>query len=257
MSSYRDVLERSADRYRPEPDGFERLRRRRDRKRRNERIAAAIVALLIAVAATAGAVEILRSDGGRTPTEPTVTTVRIQDPTGDVVLSFPDTFTDVGFVDIVSAAVSEEGGTFTFALTLAHPIPPSFVLTEPYEGLGYEFCLDTDASSTPFGYPFAVSTSATCELIVDILARPGGHVSGTLIDRRTLTDGKDAMETPISVSITGTRVLTSIPSGSLGDPASLTWVLYTTELALPLGNDVFANVDEAPDSSAPAPWPAG
>ncbi|MGE5459359.1 MAG: hypothetical protein ACM3WR_01900, partial [Solirubrobacterales bacterium] len=183
--------------------------------------------------------------------------VRIQDPTGDVVLSFPDTFTDVGFVDIVSAAVSKEGGTFTFALTLAHPIPPSFVLTEPYEGLGFEFCLDTDASSMPFGYPFAISTSAPCEFIVDVLARPGGHISGTLIDRRAMTEGKDAATSPIPVSIAGTRILTSIPAGSLGDPASLTWFAATTEVALPLGNDVFDNVDEAPDSSAPAPWPAG
>lgn len=246
MSSYRDVLERSRDGYRPEPDGFERLRRRRDRKRRNERIAAAIVALLIAVAATAGAVEILRSDEGRTPTTPSPGTVRISDPTGDA-LGFR-------YLDIVSASVAKMEGQFDFAFTLSAPIPSPLRVVEPYEANGYGFCLDTDLTD-PAGYPFAVGSTAQCEFIVDVLTRPSGRVSGLLIDRRPLLDRKDVARSAIPVTVLGRTIFTTVPVASLGDPASFGWDLYSTELTMPLGNDDYLNIDEAPDGNPSATWP--
>ena len=63
-----------------------------------------------------------------------------------------------GHVDALSAGVVEAGDTFSFAFTLAAPIPTDFELPGEWDALLWSFCLDTDGSSAPSGYPFAAST---------------------------------------------------------------------------------------------------
>lgn len=256
MSEYRDVLERSRQQFRPDPAAFERLRRRRDRKVRNKRVAAAALALILAAAAIGGAIHIFRSAGKTTPAEPTITSSAITDAKGDAGVP---TSLAREYLDIVSAVVSKEGESFTFAFTLTAPIPPTFDVPKPYNALGWEFCIDTDLSNTYIpGYPFGPTTTASCEFIVDEVSR-GGDVVGTLIDRRPLLDGKDATSRPIPVTISGTEVLTSVPASSIGEPGAFTWILFTTDKTLPQGTDRFVNMDEAPDGSFsnPARWPSG
>ena len=221
------------------------MRRRRDRKRRNERIAAALVALILVVAAIGGAISIFRSAERVTPAEPTITTVRIADPEGDARPGRR-------YFDIVSAAVSKEGGWFTFGFTLSAAIPASFAVPRGWDALGWEFCLDTHPSvASAGGYPFGPTTSVPCDFILMAVSK-GGAVRGTLIDRRPMLDGKDAVTSSVPVTISGTEVLTSVPASSLGDPASFDWNLYSTKLMLPLGTDVYQNMDDAA-----AYWPAG
>ena len=249
MSSYRDVIDRSRAQYRPEPGGFERLRRRRDRKRRNERIAAATLALVLFAAVAGVAVRLIRSGGEFTPAAPTVTIVKITDPVGDDLIG-------VGYQDIASAAVSRSGVSFTFSLSLSSGVPSTLEVPAPYDALGYEFCLDTDRSVSPVGYPFATATAAPCEFIVETIVRPGGRIEGLLIDRRPLGEGRDAVTSSIAVTLDGADIVASVPVDALEAPGSFTWVVYATELTLPLGNDDFVNVDQAPDTAA-EPWPSG
>jgi hypothetical protein len=176
----------------------------------------------------------------------------IPDPSGDALLiSAP------GYVDARSAGVVVAGGTFSFAVTLAGPIPTSFKVPAGWDALLWSFCLDTDNSSDPRGYPFEPSTAVPCEFIVTALSK-GSGVTGTLIDRRPSLEVKPAATTSIPVALDGTTVTISVPAAKLGHPARFTWVMATTALTLPWPNDEFLDIDEVPDSSfgRPAPWPA-
>jgi hypothetical protein len=101
----------------------------------------------------------------------------IADPSGDALLpSAP------GYVDALSAGVSEAGDSFSFAVALAAPIPTRFEVLTDWDALLWSFCLDTDRSSDPSGYPFAAPTVVPCEFIVTALSESKG-MTGTLIDR--------------------------------------------------------------------------
>ncbi len=179
-------------------------------------------------------------------------TVGIPDPRGD-----PGVPESLAYLDALSANVSKEGDLFGFAFTLSAAIPSSFEVPTPYDALLWSFCIDTDPSTTMAGYPFASTTTVPCEFIVMEMSQ-GGKVTGSLIYRRPLLDGKKAVTIPIHLTINGVEVLASVPAESLGSPARLTWVMATTELTLPLGNDNFADMDEVPNSSfsKPARWPS-
>lgn len=180
---------------------------------------------------------------------PAATDFQVTDPKGDTGL--PDT---LGYLDIVSADI--RGGaanSYSFVFTLSKPIPSTFEVPSPYDAVGWEYCLSlADTSAEPSGYPFAASTAQPCEFIVMDVSQ-GGEVTGSLIDRRPLLHGKEAVTTPMPVTINGTEVTTSVPAGSIGQHPhggpGIGWVLFASELTLPLGNDNFTNVDEAPDGN--------
>jgi Tol biopolymer transport system component len=73
MSDTRQILERGVGGFAPQPDGYERVLRRRDRKRRRERIAAGGVALAISLAVVAAVAYAVRFDHTTQPTEPSPT----------------------------------------------------------------------------------------------------------------------------------------------------------------------------------------
>jgi hypothetical protein len=177
----------------------------------------------------------------------------VADTPGDALLSSAP-----GYVDVRSAGVSEEADAFSFVATLAAPIPSSAEVPEDWDGLLWSFCLDTHGASDPSGYPFAATTVVPCEFIVTALSK-GDQVAGSLIDRRPLLDSKQATTTPLPVALDGSTMTISVPAAKLGNPATFTWVMATTALALPWPNDDFLDIDEAPDSGfdQPARWPAG
>jgi hypothetical protein len=177
----------------------------------------------------------------------------ISDPSGDTLMpSAP------GYVDALSAGVFEAGGTLSFTFTLVAPIPTRFEVPTGWDALLWSFCLDTESSSDPAGYPFAASTVVPCEFIVTAVSR-GTGVTGALIDRRPLLDAKRAATTSTRVAFDGATVTLAVPAAKLGDPATFTWVMATTALTLPWPNDEFLDVDDVPDSSfsQPAGWPGG
>jgi hypothetical protein len=177
----------------------------------------------------------------------------ITDPLGDALLSSAP-----GYVDVRSAGVFEEADTFSFTATLAAPIPSPATVPTDWDAVLWSFCLDTDNSSGPSGYPFAATTVVPCEFIVTALSK-GDEVAGRLIDRRPLLHGKQPTTTPIPVALDGSTMTITVPPAKLGHPTKFTWVMATTALTLPWPNDDFLDIDEVPDSSfdQPAQWPAG
>lgn len=159
------------------------------------------------------------------------------------------------FLDLLAAGVSEADRTFTFAFGLAEPIPASFEVPKGWDGLLWSFCIDTDASKTPTGYPFSGTTAAPCEYIVAAVST-GHDAKGLVIERGSGSAGKPRTSTPVIVD--GANLTISVPADVLGDPARFTWVAAGSELTLPWPNDAFTDVDEIPDTSfaEPAPWPA-
>jgi outer membrane protein assembly factor BamB len=78
MIDDRERFERASLRFDPSQGGLERLLRRRDRRRRNRRIGSAVMALIIAVAATGTLIATFKS--GRTvPATPTLTPTTVSD----------------------------------------------------------------------------------------------------------------------------------------------------------------------------------
>lgn len=171
----------------------------------------------------------------------------IADPSGDALLSSAP-----GYVDVRSAGVSEEADAFSFVVTLAAPIPSPAKVPKEWDGLLWSFCVDTNNSSDPSGYPFAATTVVPCEFIVTALSK-GDEVAGSLIDRRPLLDSKQATTTPIPVALDGSTMTISVPGAKLDDPASFTWVMATSALTLPSPNDDFQDIDEVPDLSFDQP----
>ncbi len=182
-----------------------------------------------------------------TSASPAATVYQVTDPKGDTGL--PES---LGYLDILSAGARQGSkNSLSFVFTLSKPIPSTFEVPSPYNAVGWEFCL-SNASTEPSGYPFAASTATPCEFIVMDTSQ-GGEVTGSLIDRRPLLHGKEAVTTSVPVTINGTEVATSVPGASIGlhphGGSGIQWVLFATELTLPLGNDDFTNTDEAPDGN--------
>jgi hypothetical protein len=197
-------------------------------------------------------------DAAPTPTTP-VTVVTASPtvlPPGSIADGSGDVLLPVDYLDATSAAVSRQDGVFVFTSTLVEPIPASFEPPTPWDAILWSFCIDTDLSTMPRGYPFTKPTPVPCEFIVTA-ASEGGAMTGTLIDRRPLLDGKDAATPSIPITVDGTRVSASVSAEQLGSPKRFTWVMAMTVLSLPWPNNDFLDVDEVPDSSFsdPAPWP--
>jgi hypothetical protein len=70
MADVRTLLERGYADATPQPDGFERMLRRRDRKRRNQRIAAGVVGIAVFVAAIWVVTSVGSLDRSETPAVP-------------------------------------------------------------------------------------------------------------------------------------------------------------------------------------------
>ena len=156
-----------------------------------------------------------------------------------------------GYLDLVRGEVTTGAdGTLSFVQTLAEQIPEDPPLPAADAALGWSSCLDTDPSSTPTGFPFA-TISAPCEFIVHT-RWDGNRLSGLLIDRRPLEDGRSARKVPIEPVLEGAAIRTTVPTASLGEPTTFAWSMFAEELG-PFGTDIFFHVDSAPDDGVDDP----
>jgi hypothetical protein len=176
----------------------------------------------------------------------------IVDPKGDALV--PEA---IGYLDALSAHVSKSGGAFEFSFTLAEAVPASFDVPAGWDALFWSFCLDMDPRHAPIGYPFAFTTAAPCEFII-VARSTGGPITGVLIDRRPLVNADDAITVSIPITVSATEIRATVPASRLGRPRRLRWVMKTSEVTLPLGNDNFVDLEEVPDESftRPGRWPA-
>lgn len=163
------------------------------------------------------------------------------DPIGD---SIPQT---VPFLDTVAYGVDVVGGdpksnTYLFRFEVAEPIPDSFDVPMVHDAAQYSFCLDTDPASSPSGYPFAGQDPVWCDFILTAVSE-GGHWSGTLIDRRPLTDGQEARTPRVPFFAEDANGLFAIPGDMLGNPRSFHWAMTASLLMLPLPSDEFVDLD--------------
>jgi len=171
-------------------------------------------------------------------------TQMIPDPVGD---AGPAT---KGYLDTAAYGVSwsEEGSgpgrTFSFVFEVAKPISASFTVPMNFDAAQYSFCLDTDPSSSPGGYPFTSKEPVSCDFILTAVST-GKDWSGTLIDRRPLAHKGEARTTGIDFLIADsrTRGWFSVPAASLGDPDKFGWAMSTSLVMLPIPSDDFTYVD--------------
>ena len=166
----------------------------------------------------------------------------IDDPVGD---SAPETSP---FMDTVAYGVDWvrtdelEGGTFLFRFAVAGPIPDSFEVPRDYDAAQYSFCIDSDPSTSPGGYPFANDDPVWCEFILTAVSE-GGAWTGTLIDRRPLLDGTDAETPGVTFLNEDANGLFAISGDMLGNPKSFSWAMTASLLKLPLPSDDFIDLD--------------
>jgi hypothetical protein len=180
----------------------------------------------------------------RTSAQSVGDTEMASDPVGD---SIPAT---TGYMDTAAYGVSWSdegsgaGGRFSFVFEVAEPIPVSFRVPMNYDAAQYSFCLDTNPSSSPGGYPFAGKEPVWCDFILTAVSE-GKEWTGTLIDRRPLAGRGDAQTTTISFFIDNsrTRGRFSVPAASLGDPKKFEWAMSASLLMLPLPSDDFVDLD--------------
>jgi hypothetical protein len=188
----------------------------------------------------------------------------VVDPAGDAGVAEP------GYLDFVSVDISvgPSPHTVDFTFALAEPLPDPIEVPAGYDALGWEFCLDRSGGDSDIvGYPFAASTSTPCEKIVMVTTEGGSpsDLNGALLDRLPLLHGGEPTETgiPVAIAENGTQVTASVPQRLVWQHAhggsGFGFVLYSTSLTVPLGNDQFENLDQAPDSGwkdkGQAGWP--
>lgn len=159
------------------------------------------------------------------------------DPVGDPVSEVP------GYLDALAAGVSKGWGVFHFVFEVAEPIPASFEVPLDFDAALWSFCVDTDPSSAPDGYPFVAMGPVPCDFIVMAVSE-GGEMKGELIDRRPIADGGDAETLDIRVEIDGALGRLTVPIGKMGKPKEFDSVMATSLVTLPLPNDDFIDLDE-------------
>ena len=166
----------------------------------------------------------------------------IDDPVGD---SVPETNP---FLDTVAYGVDwvrndeQGGGTFLFKFEVAAPIPDSFQVPMGHDAAQYSFCLDSDPSTSPGGYPFANNDPVWCEFILTAVS-DGGAWSGTLIDRRPLLNGGNAETLGVAFLTEDANGLFAVSDDLLGNPESFSWAMTASLLMLPLPSDDFIDLD--------------
>jgi hypothetical protein len=166
----------------------------------------------------------------------------VEDPVGD---STPETspFLDTVAYGVRWVGVSPgQGGTYLFRFEVAEPIPDSFEVPMDHDAAQYSFCLDTDPSTSPGGYPFASDEPVWCEFILTAVSE-GGAWTGTLIDRRPLVTGGEAETPEITFLVDDANGLFAVTGDMLGSPTSFDWAMTASLLMLPLPSDDFTDLD--------------
>ena len=145
------------------------------------------------------------------------------DPVGDALYKVP------GYLDIVGAELTSEAGTYTFRMTVAAPIPARSKLPVPARAsIRWAFPIDSDVTTFPVGAPYAPGNgqSGPAEFNIRVVT-DGKTFWASLLDRRPLLAGGDAVLVPLAFDVSGSQVRVPVPAALLGDPASFRWGAIT------------------------------
>jgi hypothetical protein len=177
--------------------------------------------------------------------------VSTTDPEGDALGSQGSGLTGEAYQDIVRAEVNSEDATFAFAMDVAANVPAAPVLPGGITVQEWSWNINT-SPALPRGFPFSPGSATPPEFIVMVLW-DGIAFTGTLIDRRPLLSGGEAVSTSIPVEIVGARISAAVNANLLDDPPSFAWIARANDWPH-LGSNSLQTLDRAPDIE-PAFWP--
>lgn len=183
---------------------------------------------------------------------PTISAVvSTTDPAGDASASQGNGLSGETYQDIVSAEVDEGGGVFEFRMDVAASLPAAPILPPGITVQEWSWNLNT-SPALPRGFPFSTGSAAPPEFIVTVLW-DGSAFSGTLIDRRPLLAGGEAVSTSVPVEINGATIAAAVDADLLDNPSGFAWIARTNDWPH-LGSVSVQTLDRAPDGG-PAFWP--
>jgi hypothetical protein len=169
------------------------------------------------------------------------------DPVGDTLYKAP------GFMDILRAELTEESGTFFFRMILAAPIPNDPRVPPPAKArIRWAFPIDSDPATFPEGDPFPQNQPGPSEFNTRVFW-DGSAFTASLLDRRPLLEGGEAILTPLSFTVSGSEIRVAVPASLIG-ASSFRWGAVTVySSASPGGN----NGDHFVDTLQPffSTWP--
>lgn len=174
----------------------------------------------------------------------------VEDPVGDAFVDNPGIPFNA-YQDIVQAAVTLKDGRFIVAMKLAGSVPSSPVLPPQIVLLDWSWYINTDPTTFPAGFPYSPGGAPSPEFIV-LLVWDGTSFTTTLIDRRPLLTGGQALLTPVPFLIKGSVITASVDAAQLDNPSSFGWSALTEDWETQLGTNSFHTID----FTAAAQWPA-
>jgi len=168
----------------------------------------------------------------------------LRDPAGD---PYPD---PAGYLDSRAYGVVrgklDGSTTFAFPFAVNEPIPTSFQVPLGFDASQYSYCLDTDKTKSPGGYPFATDEPVWCDYILVAQSTGDATWKASLIDRLPLLHGRDAkvVDIPFFIDDTRKQAVFTVPASLLGDPTAFEWAMSVSLVHLPFPNDDFIDLDE-------------
>jgi hypothetical protein len=188
-------------------------------------------------------------------------TATVTDPQGDAFYSYGNEAPD--FLDILAASFTISD-TLTFTVDVAGSLD---ALPNPPGNAGifdWHFPLNTDPSTNPPGFPVAPGQKAfTAEFFADA-QWDGTAFRGVFVDRRPLLTGGTALQYSIPVSVSGSRIILTVPAVLAAQVRAAvvlpgaTWncsTLLDTNYVFPTGDNVGDNGFHQADTIGRQPWP--
>jgi hypothetical protein len=158
------------------------------------------------------------------------------------------------WLDITRSEISKQGRTFVLTMNLADLLPAA--PPEASGGLGlyqWGWGLDTDTGTSPAGTPFPKSDTNPFEFFV-LLDWNGTAYQASVMDRRPLLSGGEALFTRVAATVDGATIRLSVSEALLGNPSAFSWGAFTDLRHAHYGNEGFDLLDVAPDLTL-ATWP--
>ena len=197
------------------------------------------------VALATGVVVLAAVAAGTGPTQ----SAEVTDPAGDTLRKDAEPWQD-----IVRGRIVREGGTFTFSMEMAAPLPAE----PPVPGGGgwyiWDWGLEVDPELAPQGFPLPGNQAAPHEFLV-ILASDGEEYFAFVIDRRPLLVGQDAVVTPVPCSVDGATINAFVDADLLDNPAEFGWRVGSQVLNGALGSEGRHRMENVPNEPVWVPWP--
>ncbi len=161
----------------------------------------------------------------------------VTDPAGDALYKAP------AFMDIVGASLSYDSGNFVFRMNLAGAIPNDPRVPPPANAsIRWAFPIDSDPATFPEGAPYPPNQPGAPEFNTRVFW--DGHAfTASLLDRRPLLEGNEALVVPLSFTVQGDVIRVAVPAALLGS-SSFSWGAVTVYAsASPGGNLGYHFVD--------------